>query len=241
MVQSSTLDDLSWVRRMSEWSSTGPGESPPPLPKYEDIGKYSTLRDVVLERKPVDFAKVRELALDCFHVLSTVARKLPAEYLSRVVSPANFATNHTMSGRSRVSLIGFIRRGWEESNGQVTCTELYRIRAAYYQAPELDVNRSDREKPLVFSIAMMIYQLAVGGDPFFAEGRQDFIQKCSKVRIPADLDHRFKNVFLRLFDVNPGSRPGFKEAIALLAEQGPLRGLRDRADSKVPVEGEQDI
>jgi len=246
MASRSEINDLLWVREIALWSSMEGAGEPPKLANYEKIANLSTIKDIVLKRTPLEIEKVKEFAISCIEILSTIVRKLPNKYLSRTISPANFAIDNFSTGSLKLTLIGFIRRGWQEKARQVDLQELYRTRAFFYMAPELtlelDQSELDREKPLVFGIAMMMYQLVIGKDPFYAINRLDFLKKChTMIEIPENLDSCFQNVLSRLLCSKSINRPGFEEAFALLTHKGPLRGPSDRTDSKESVENRKGV
>jgi serine/threonine protein kinase len=209
-------NDLHWMEAVVRWYDSSDGSNPPRLPLYRGITTDSTLLGVIRNSRgiPLPFDTARKIAKNCLEILSTVARGVPKDYLSTAVSPANFVFHRE---GPKVYLVDFLRRGCQEHLQAVDMRECFRTRVFFYKAPEvLEQEKTvDPERSLVWSVAVMMYELVTGKEPFAAlSAKEEILTK--PIVFPTEMDERWQKILPRFLDRDHTKRPCLAEAVDLI-------------------------
>jgi serine/threonine protein kinase len=197
-------DDLTWIMAIYEGRKD-------PLPDYEVAKQFTTIKTIIIERKQLQLEVVKKFAIDMFHALLAVVSVAPNQYIPNTVSPVDFVVTTDL----KPVLVAFLKRGTDEFNHNLSSRECQTRRIFFYKAPEAVMDQaSDKTKALVWSVGVIIHELATSMPPF-ATGRSLEDHANQIVNVSASLNFSWHNLLTKLLDKNVENRPDISQAITL--------------------------
>ena len=198
-------DDLSWIIKIGEGKKV-------PLPGYDIARSNDTLQTIIKSNANIEIEVVMKYAERMFKVIEAACRAMPPEYIPDCITPADFVVVE-----DKLRLAGFIKRGYDESKNELPFEECLDRKIYSYKSPEALLGEaSDKQKSLVWSLAVIIHELATHKVPF--QRANNFKSQAEQpVEFAEGLDENLKAILARMLAKNPDERANLAQAKRLFA------------------------
>ena len=172
-----------------------------------------TLREILVREWPLGEELIREIGLQAARGLAAIHR---AELIHRDIKPSNLM----WSNRQVVKLLDLgVVLDEHAMGGKLTLPGTF-LGTVSYAAPERLAEQLETPEADLYSLGVVMYELATGANPFLAESRYETVRRHMQLTPPPPsqfapwLSSWFDGVLLRLLQKDPARRYPSADALA---------------------------